>query len=177
MVSNMTAVVKTLIPAHPVEFLLSTNIPLRDKHNPDAHSTRFWEDFQPCSSKKVEMVRQLTTAQVDQKDLRHIKDYLTEARVSYHRHPLPQMTRTPRWSTLCTNFKMQTDPREVAFLTTQSQEFRIQHFQAPPAPIRPTQAIKKIQQMEEPPESTNKATYTPHYGSPNVKATVKHLGE
>lgn len=174
----MTAVVKTLIQARPVgkEVLLSTNIPFLDRNNPDAFSTRFKEDFQPFSSKKVEPVCPPAPAQVDHKDLRHNKEYLTEAMVSYHPHPLPRMTRTPRWTTLCTNFKMQTDPGEAAFLTTQSQKFRPQPFQPPPTPIRQTEAIKKIQQVEKLPESTNKASFTPHCGSPVIKATVKHLG-
>ncbi|XP_040895693.1 uncharacterized protein LOC121183007 [Toxotes jaculatrix] len=173
----MTAVVKTLIPAHPVEFLLSTNIPFLDRNNPDAYSTRFREDFQPCSFKKAEPVHQPIPAQVDHKDLRHIKECLTETMVSYHHHPLPQITRTPQWTKLYTNFKMQTDPREVTFLTTQSQNFKPQHFQAPPTPFRLTEAIKKIQQVEKFPDSTSKATFTPHYGVPVVKATVKHLEE
>ncbi len=171
----MTAVVKTLIQARP-EFLLSTNIPFLDRNNPDAFSTRFKEDFQPFYSKKAEPVSQPAPAQVDHKDLRHIKEYLTEAMVSYHPHPLSQMTRTPRWPTLCTNFKMQADPREVAFLTTQSEKFRPEPFQPPPTPIRQTEAIKKIQQVEKLPESTNKASFAPHRGSPAVKASAKHLG-
>ncbi|GAA6235333.1 uncharacterized protein LOC108896134 [Lates japonicus] len=175
----MTALVKTLIPACPVEYLVFTNIPFLDKNNPDVYSTRFKEDFQPCSSKKVEPVPPAITAQVDHRDLRHIKEYLSEATASYHRHPLPQITRTPRWAKLCTNFKMQTDPGEAAssFLTTQSQKFQPQPFQAPPTPFRLTEAIKKIEQEEKFPESTNKATFTLHHGSPVIKPTVKHLEE
>lgn len=175
---SMTAVVKTLIPARPAgkEFFLSTNIPFLDRNNPDAFSTRFQEDFQYVSSKKAEPACQLAPAQVDHKDLRYIKEYLTEAMVSYRRHPLPQMTRTPRWPSLFTNFKMQTDPEEVAFLTTQSQQYQPQPFQPRPTPIRQTLATKKIQQVEKPLESTNKASFTPHNSFPVVKATVKHLG-
>lgn len=100
----MTAVVKTQIQPHPVgkEVVLSSNIPFLDR-NPDAFSTRFQEDFQPLSTKKAEDVRRPTPAQVDHKDLRYIKEYLTEAMDSYQRHPLPQMTRTQHWTTLCTN--------------------------------------------------------------------------
>lgn len=174
----MTALVKTLIPARPVgkDFLLSTNIPFLDRNHPDAFSTRFQEDFQPFSSRKAEPVRQAVAAEVDHKDLKHIKEYLTEGMASYQRHPLPQMTRTPRWTTLYTNFKMQTDPGEAGFLTTQSQNFRPQPFQPPPTAIRQTPATKKIQQVEKTPESINKASFTPHQRSPVVKASAKHLG-
>uniref|UniRef100_A0A3B4U4D7 Si:dkey-13m1.5 n=1 Tax=Seriola dumerili TaxID=41447 RepID=A0A3B4U4D7_SERDU len=135
------------------------------------------EDFKPCSSKKAEPVPQPMPAQVDHKDLRHVKEYKTEAMVSYHPHSLPQITRTPRWTKLCTNFKMQTDPKEVTFLTTHSEKLQPQPFQAPPTPIRQSEAIKKIQQVEKLPKSTYKATFNPHRGSPVVKPTVKHLEE
>ncbi|XP_071342818.1 uncharacterized protein [Trachinotus anak] len=173
----MTAVVKTLVPACPSEFLPSTKLPFVDKDNPDGYSTTFKEDFKPCSFKKAEPVYKPTPAQVHHRDLKHIKEYLTEPMVSYHRHPLPQTASIPRWTALLTNFKMQTDPREVTFPTIQSQKLQPQPFQAPPAPIRQTQAIKRIQQVEKTPESTNKATFTPHRGSPVVKPTVKHLEE
>ncbi|XP_044056382.1 uncharacterized protein si:dkey-13m1.5 [Siniperca chuatsi] len=175
----MTAVVKTLIQAHPVgkEFPLSTNIPFMDRNNPDAFSTCFREDFKTFSSKKAEPAHQPTPAQMDHKDLRHIKEYLTEAMVSYQHLPLPQMTRTPRCTKLYTNFKMQTDPGEVALLTTQSKKFWPQPFQHPPTPIQQTLAIKQIQQVDKIPESTNKASFIPHHGSHVVKATAKHLEE
>lgn len=174
----MTAVVKTLIPARleGKDALLSTHIPFLDRNNPKAFISSFQEDFQPLSSKKVDPVSQPTPAQVDHKDLRHIKEYLTEAMVSYQRPPLPQITRTPSWTRLYTNFKMQTDPGEVDFLTTQSQKFCPQPLQAPPTSIRPSLAIKKIQHMEKLPESIQKASFPAHHGSPLVKATVKHLG-
>lgn len=172
----MTAEVKTMIQARPVgkEFLRSTNIPFLDS-SPDAFSTCFREDFQPFPSKKAEP-SQPTQAQVDHTELRHIEEYLTEAMLSYQRHPLPQVTHTPRWTMLSTNFKMHTDTREVAFLTTHSQKFQPQPFQPPPAPIRQTLDIKKIQHEEKLPESTSKASFIPHRGCPVVKATVKHLG-
>ncbi|XP_028443958.1 uncharacterized protein LOC114561975 isoform X2 [Perca flavescens] len=175
----MTAVVKTLSQARPVgkDFHLSTNIPFLDRNNPDAFSTCSQKDFQPLSSKKAEPFRPPTKAQLDHKDLRHIKEYLTEAMVSYHRHPLLQITRTPRWTTLHTNFKMQTDPGEVAFLTTQSQNFQPQPFQPPPTLIRHTKVNKKTQHVEKLPESTNKASFTLHRRCPVVKATAKHLEE
>lgn len=170
----MPAVVKTLIPAGPAEFLPSTIMLFLDKDNSDVYSTQFQEDREPRSSQKAEPVRQPTPAQVDHKDLRHIKEYLTEVKVSYQRHPLPQMTRTLRWTMLCTNFKMPTDPGKVTLITTQSQNF--QPFQVPPTPIRPQQAIKNIQRKKKLPESTNKATFTAHRGLSIVKAAVKHLG-
>ncbi|XP_076581947.1 uncharacterized protein LOC143317992 [Chaetodon auriga] len=173
----MTPVVKTLIQGRPVgrEFLRSTNIPFLDS-SPDAFSTSFQEDFQPFSSERAES-SQPTQAHVDHKDLKHIEEYLTEAMVSYQRHKLPQMSRTPRWTKLSTNFKMQADPREVAFHTTHFQNFQPQPFQPPPAPIRQTLDIKKIQQVEKLPQSTSKASFTPHHGCPVVKAMVKHLEE
>ncbi|KAL7397247.1 hypothetical protein ABVT39_019155 [Epinephelus coioides] len=175
----MTAMVKTLIQARPVgkDFLLSTNIPFLDRNNPDAFTKHFQEDFQPFSSKKQEVVPPPIPAQVDHKDLRHIKEYLTEARVSYHCHPLPQITRTPPLTALHTNFKMQTDPGEVTFLTTQSQKFQPWPFQHPPTPIRHTETTKKIQHVETLPESTSKASFTPHHHCPVVKAASKHLEE
>lgn len=178
MALNMTAVVKNLIRARPAdkEFLLSTNIPFLDG-NPDAFSTRFQEDFQPSSPKKIVSFSLPTPAQVDHKDVRYIKEYLTDALVSYKRHPLPQITRIPRWPALCTNFKMQTDNRKDTFLTTQSQKFQPQPFQARRAPIQPVLAIKKIQQVEWTAESTSQASFTPQHVSPVVKATVKHLGQ
>ncbi|XP_073332591.1 uncharacterized protein [Pagrus major] len=174
----MTAAVKNLVKARPAdkEFLLSTNIPFLDS-NPDAFSTRFQEDFKPSPNKKTVSFSLPSLAQVDHKDVRYIKEYLTEAMVSYKRHPLPQITHIPRWTTLCTNFKMQTDNREVAFLTTHSQKFQPLPFLARRAPIRKALAIKKIQQVEKTPESTNQASFTPQHGSPVVKATVKHLEE
>lgn len=172
----MTAVVKTLLPARPVKSFLSTNIPFLDRNNPDEFSTRFQEDFPAFPYNKTKPVRQLTPAQVDHKDLRRIKEQLTEAMVSYHRHPLPNKTNKPRWTTLYTNFKMQTDPREIAFLTTQSQNFCPKPLQPPPLPIRPLESIKKLQQVEKLPESTNKSTFTPHQSFPAVKATSKRLG-
>ncbi|XP_045906368.1 uncharacterized protein si:dkey-13m1.5 isoform X1 [Micropterus dolomieu] len=175
----MTSVVKTLIQTRPVgkEFFLTTNIPFLERHNPDAFSTSFQEDFQPLSLSKTEPAHQPHQAQVDHKDLRHIKEFLTEVMVSYQRHPLPQMTRTPRWTKLHTNLKMQTDPGEVTFLTTQSQAFQPQPFQHRPTPIRQTLGIKKIQQVGKIPESVNKVSFTPHHGSPVVKAMAKHLEE
>ncbi|XP_036970256.1 uncharacterized protein LOC119028417 [Acanthopagrus latus] len=172
----MTAVGKDLIRARPAnkEFHLSSNVPFLDS-NPDAFSTRFQEDFQPSSPKKTVSFSLPTLAQVDHKDVRYIKEYLTDALVSYKRHPLPQITRIPRWTALCTNFKMQTDDKEDTFLTTQSQKFQPQPFQARRDPILPVLAIKKIQEVEWTPESTSKASFTPQHVSPVVKATVKHL--
>ncbi|XP_034439654.1 uncharacterized protein LOC117760616 isoform X1 [Hippoglossus hippoglossus] len=94
---------------------------------------------------------------------------------SYQCHPLPQMTRTPQMTRLRTNFEMQTDPEEVAFLTTYSQKFQAWPFQVPPTPIRPTQAVKNNQHVEKLPESTNRSTFTPHHSPSIVKATAKHL--
>lgn len=172
----MTAVVKTLLPARPVKSFLSTNIPFLDRNNPDEFSTRFQEDFQHLSFKKVNSIPQPTPAQVDHKDLRHIKEQLTEAKESYPHHPLPKRTRKPQWTTLYTSFKMQTDAEEVDFQTTQSQTFCPKPFHPPATLMRPLQSIKNIQQEEKPPESTNKSTFTPHQSSPVVKATAKHLG-
>ena len=177
MVSSMTAVVKTLIQARPVgkDRLLSSNIPFLER-NPDAFTTTFQDDFQRVSSKKAKPFSNSITAQVDHKDLRHNEKYQTEANVSYQRHPLPQMTRTPRWTKLYTNFKLQTDPEEVSFLTTQAQNFQPQPFQPPRTPIRHEEGIKGNQQVEKLPESTCRASFTPQHGSPVVKAKVKHLG-
>ncbi|XP_044217720.1 uncharacterized protein LOC122989106 isoform X1 [Thunnus albacares] len=171
MVSNMTAMVETLIPARPV------HIPALDRHNPKPFSTSFQEDFQPVFSKKVDPVSEPIPADVDHKDLRHNKEYLTEVKASYQRHPLPQITRAPCRTRFCTNFKMQTDPGEIDYLTTTSQKFRPQPFQPPPTSIRPSLAIKKIQQVEKLPESIQKASFPPQHGSPLIKATVKHLAE
>ncbi|XP_026179263.1 uncharacterized protein LOC117152616 [Mastacembelus armatus] len=173
----MAAGVKTLIPARPVEQLLSTNIPFLDRNNPDGYLTHFQKEFQPWPFCKAEPVYQPTLTQVDQKKWRQKNLYLTEAMTSYHHHPLPQITRTPRWTKLYTNFKMQTDPKEVASLTTEFQNYKPHPFQPPPTLIRPPQGIKKIEQVEKHPESTNKATFTPHHVSPVIKATVKHLEE
>ncbi|CAK6972187.1 uncharacterized protein LOC122989106 isoform X1 [Scomber scombrus] len=175
----MTAVVKTLIPARPVgkDSFLSTNIPFLDRNNPKAFSTSFKEHFQPVCSKKADPVSHPSPAQVDHKDLRYIKEYLTEAMVSYQRHPLPQITRTPSWAKLYTNFKMQRDHGEVGFLTTQSQTFQPRPFQPPSASIQPSLAIKTMQQVEQFPESIQKDSYPPKNGSPPIKPTVKHLVE
>ncbi|XP_034737111.1 uncharacterized protein LOC117950303 [Etheostoma cragini] len=176
----MTAVVKTLSLNRPVgkDFHLSTNIPFLDRNNPDAFSTCSQKDFQPFSSKKAEPFRPPAQAQLDHKDLRYIKEYLTEAMVSYQRQPMLQITRTPRWTTLYTNFKMQTDPGEVSFLTTQSQNFPPRAFQPPPTLIRHTKASKKTQHLEKLPESTSKASFISHRRRcPVVKATAKHLEE
>lgn len=174
--SNMTAVVKTLVPAKSRKSFLSTNIPFLDRNNTDEFSTRFQEDFQPFSFKKVNSFPQPTPAQVDHKDLRHIKEQLTEVMESYPHHPLPKITRKKRWTTLYNSFKMQTDPAEVDFQTTQSQTFCPKPFQPPATLMRPLQSFKNIQQEETPPESTNKSTFTPHQRSPVAKATAKHLG-
>ncbi|XP_037626106.1 uncharacterized protein LOC119488471 [Sebastes umbrosus] len=115
--------------------------------------------------------------QVDHKDLRHIKEYLTEAKASYPCHSLPEITRTPCWTKFYTNFKMQTDPGEVAFLTTQAQTYQPWPFQPRPTPIRHPEAAKMIQHVGKLPESTNKASFTPHRHCPVVKATAKHLEE
>lgn len=178
LVSNMTAVVKTLIPARPVgkDSYLSTNIPFLGGKNPKAFSTSFKEHFQPVCSKKADPVSHPSPAQVDHKDLRYIKEYLTEAMVSYPRHPLPEITRTPSWAKLYTNFKMQRDHGEVGFLTTQSQTFQPRPFQPPSASIQPSLAIKTTQQVEQFPESIQKDSYPPKQGSPPIKPTVKHLG-
>eukprot|EP00064_Thunnus_orientalis_P007831 superscaffoldBa00000892_g7853 len=165
----MTAMVETLIPARPV------HIPALDRHNPKPFSTSFQEDFQPVFSKKVDPVSEPIPADVDHKDLRHNKEYLTEVKASYQRHPLPQIARAPCRTRFYTNFKMQTDPGEIDYLTTTSQKFRPQPFQPPPTSIRPSLAIKKIQQVEKLPESIQKASFPPQHGSPLIKATVKHL--
>ncbi|KAK2908049.1 hypothetical protein Q8A73_009122 [Channa argus] len=169
----MTAVVKTLTPARPVKSFLSTNIPFLDRNNQDAFSTHFQDDFKPLSIKKARPFCPSTPAQVINKDLRYKKEHLTETMESYHLHPLPKITRTPRWSLLYTNFKMQTDPSEATFLTTQSQNFCPKAFQPPSTLMRPPQSIK-IQQVEKLPESTTKATFTPHVGYPIAKAKAKH---
>lgn len=170
---NMTAVVKTLVPARPVNSFLSTNIHFSDR-NPDEFTTRFQEDFQPFSIKKVNPTPQPTPAQVHHKDLRHIKEQLTEAKESYPPHALPKITHKKQWTTLYTSFKMQTDPMEVDFQTTQSQSFCQKPFHPPANLIRPLQSIKNTKEAL--PESTNKSTFTPHQSSPVGKATVKHLG-
>ncbi|XP_075944342.1 uncharacterized protein LOC142946744 isoform X2 [Anarhichas minor] len=72
---------------------------------------------------------------------------------------------------------MQTDPGEVAFLTTPSQKLRPQPFQTPPTPIRQTEANKKIPHLEKLPESTYEASFTPHRHCPVVKARPKNLVE
>ncbi|XP_051233428.1 uncharacterized protein si:dkey-13m1.5 [Dicentrarchus labrax] len=173
----MTALVKTLVQARPVgKNRLSTNIPFPD-NNPDVYSTSFQEDFQPFTSKKAEPFSLPTHVEVDHKDLRYFKDYLTEAMVSYQRHPLPQIHCTPHWNALRTNFKMQTDPGEDHFLTTQSQKFPHHPFQPLRTPIRQPLAAKKIQQLEKLQESTTRASFTLHRGSPVVKVKVKHLEE
>ena len=171
--SNMTAVVETQSPARTVEFLLPTNI----SDYSHANSTQFQDDFLPWSSTRADRVRKPTPAQVDHKDLRHVKEYVTEAMASYQCHPLPQMTRTPQRTRLRTNFEMQTDPEADAFLSTYSQKFQAWPFQVPPSPIRPTQAVKNNQHVEKLPESTNRSTFTPHHSPSIVKATAKHLGE
>lgn len=174
-ISSVTAAVKTLAPARPIKSLPSTSILFLDRNNPDNFSTRFQEDFQPFPLKKVKPFRPSLSANVDHKDVRHINEILTEAKDSYHYHPLPKLTRLPRWTTLYTNFKMQTDPTEVGFLTTQSQAFCPKPFH-PPAPcFWPSQSFK-VQQVEAPPESTNKSSFTPHQSSAVVKASAKHLG-
>ncbi|XP_033936366.1 uncharacterized protein [Pseudochaenichthys georgianus] len=173
----MSAVVKTLIQGRPVgkDFFLSSNIPFLDRDRPDAFSTRFQEEYRPFTSKKAEPFSPPTAAQVDHKDLRHIKEYRTDAKESYHAHKMPQITRIPAWTMLQTNFKMQTDPGEEAFLTTQSQQFCHQPFQPPPSPIRQIETPKAIQHAEKLPESTNQASYTPHNCCPVLKASAKHL--
>lgn len=175
----MSAVVKTLIQGRPVgkDFFLSSNIPFLDRDRPDAFSTRFQEEYRPFTSKKAEPFSPPTAAQVDHKDLRHIKEYRTDAKESYHAHKMPQITRIPAWTMLQTNFKMQTDPGEEAFLTTQSQQFCHQPFQPPPSPIRQIETPKAIQHAEKLPESTNQASYTPHNCCPVLKASAKHLGK
>ncbi|CAB1420340.1 unnamed protein product [Pleuronectes platessa] len=126
----MTALVETQSPAHPVEFLLPTNI----SDHSHANSTQFQDDLRPWSSTRAEGVRKPTPAQVDHKDLRHIKEYVTEAMASYQCHPLPEMIRTPQMTRLPTNFEMQADPEGDAFLTTYSQKFQAWPFQVPPTP-------------------------------------------
>ncbi|XP_023133972.2 uncharacterized protein si:ch211-198o12.4 [Amphiprion ocellaris] len=170
----MTAVVKTLIPARPVGKELLSNIPFLDTNNPDVYSTRFQEDFQHFNSKKAEPLCQPSPAQVIHNNLKH-KEYLTEVKMSYQYHPLKPTTCIPKWTTLLTNFKMQTDPKEVTFLSTQSQQYQPHPFQPPAAPIRPTLVTKNIQQEQTLSESTTQAAFIRHHSSPLVKATVKHL--
>ncbi|KAK9519519.1 hypothetical protein VZT92_022244 [Zoarces viviparus] len=70
---------------------------------------------------------------------------------------------------------MQTDPGEVAFLTTPSQKLRPQPFQTLPSPIRQKEAKKKIAHLEKLPESTYEASFFPHRHCPVVKAGPKNL--
>ncbi|XP_029001813.1 uncharacterized protein LOC114853070 isoform X2 [Betta splendens] len=170
----MAPAVKTLVPARPVKSVLSTNILFLDGNNPDDFSTCFQEDFQHFSCKKVKPFCPSFPARVDHKDVRHINEKLTEAMDSYRHHPLPMMTRVPRWAMLHTNIKMEADPTEAGFLTTQSQAFCPKPSQPPTTRFRPSQSFK-VQQVEPLPESTNKSSFPPHQSSAVVKVAAKHL--
>ncbi|XP_072244886.1 uncharacterized protein [Leuresthes tenuis] len=172
---NMSAVVKTLTAAHPIgKDPLQSNIPFLDRNYPDAYTTHYQANFQRLYTQRAKCYRSSIPAQMDHKDPRQIEDFLTEAMVSYQHHPLPHITRIPRWAKLATNFKIQTDPQEVVDFTTEAQKLRPHAFQPPSTPCRPKLGIKKIEQVEKLPESTNHATFIPHHCSSLVKATVKH---
>uniref|UniRef100_A0A667YUR2 Uncharacterized protein n=1 Tax=Myripristis murdjan TaxID=586833 RepID=A0A667YUR2_9TELE len=112
---------------------------------------------------------------LEHKDLEHIREYQTEMVRSYQRHKQPEITRIPRWTRLCTNFKMPTDHRDATFLTTHSHSFQSWPTLLPSI-IRPAPAIKRMKTAEPFPESTQRASFTAHYISPVVKASIKHLG-
>lgn len=179
------AAVSTLIqaPLTGKDFLRSSHIPFWSSDNsnrPDqTFKTTFQKDFNSYASfPKRGAIPRPTPAQVEHKDLGWIKDYLTEAVKSYSYHPGIEISRTPAWTKLCTNFKMHTDPRHVNFFTTQMDGFQhLSSTHTAPGLIRPVMAIKKNQQEEKLPETTHKATFTPYNVSPIVKAKVKHLGQ
>nr|XP_046158747.1 testis-expressed protein 45 isoform X1 [Oncorhynchus gorbuscha]XP_046158757.1 testis-expressed protein 45 isoform X1 [Oncorhynchus gorbuscha]XP_046158764.1 testis-expressed protein 45 isoform X1 [Oncorhynchus gorbuscha]XP_046158775.1 testis-expressed protein 45 isoform X1 [Oncorhynchus gorbuscha] len=162
------------------DFLQSSHIPFwgGDSCNGlgEAFKTTFQTDFNSLATlpKRFAISRPIP-AQVEHKDLRRIKEYLTEAVKSYTHHPQIPLCRTPAWAKLCTNFQMHKDPRQVNFLTTQAEGFQ-QLASTHTKPIRPVMAIKKKQLEEKLPVTTHKASFTPYNVSPIVKAKVKHLG-
>lgn len=175
--------VSTLIqaPLMGKDFLQSSHIPFWGGDSCDgldeAFKTTFQTDFNSFATlQKRFAISRPIPAQVEHKDLRRIKEYLTEAVKSYPHHPQIPLSRTPAWTKLCTNFQMHKDPRQVNFLTTQAEGFQ-PLASTHTIPIRPVMAIKKKQLEEKLPVTTHKASFTPYNVSPIVKAKVKHLGQ
>ncbi|XP_029905510.1 uncharacterized protein LOC115357890 [Myripristis murdjan] len=173
----MPAAVKNLMPVPPTgkDALLSTHIPFLYMNDSESFTTSSQECFRCFSPvRRRETVPQPIPAQLEHKDLEHIREYQTEMVRSYQRHKQPEITRIPRWTRLCTNFKMPTDHRDATFLTTHSHSFQSWPTLLPSI-IRPAPAIKRMKTAEPFPESTQRASFTAHYISPVVKASIKHL--
>ena len=158
----------------------SSYIPFKDYGNYGPHptfKTTVQEDFHSFATlpKRCAIPRP-PPAQVEHKDLAHIREYVSEAVDSYPHHPRREPSRTPAWRKLCTNFKMHSDPKQVNYLTTQADGFKPQ-LSTPVRITRPVMTMTKTQLKEKLPETTYKSTFPPYNVSAIVKAPVTHLGQ
>lgn len=178
----MATAVSSLIqtPLTGKDFHKSSHIPFKDYGNYGSHQTfktTVEEDFHSFATlpKRCAIPRP-PPAQVEHKDLAHIREYVTDAVDSYPHHHRRVLIRSPAWNKLCTNFKMHSDPKQVNYLTTHADGFKPQ-LSTLMRITRPVMTMTKTQLKEKLPETTHKATFPPYNVSAIVKAPVKHLGQ
>ncbi|KAL7855103.1 hypothetical protein SRHO_G00172930 [Serrasalmus rhombeus] len=117
-------------------------------------------------------------AQVEHKDLQHIKEFQTEAGRAFTPYHVEPINRIPAWTRLVTNLKMHSDKQYLNFHTTQSESF--QHLVHIPfvrcKPARPVMAALANWREDKPPNTTQRASYVPQKTSPIVRPVMKPLG-
>ncbi|KAL7867287.1 hypothetical protein AOLI_G00151010 [Acnodon oligacanthus] len=160
-----------------------SNIPFWDGHRTDelkkTYETTVQRDFKSVGhlTKRAAVPRPVL-AQVEHKDLQHIKEFQTEAGRAFTPYHVEPINRIPAWTRLVTKLKMHSDKQYLNFHTTQSESF--QHLAQMPfvrcKPSRLVMAALANWQEDKPPNTTQRASYVPHKISPIVRPVMKPLG-
>lgn len=146
----------------------------RNQTNEKPYETTFHQDINPFASS----AKRAAVANVQHKDLEHIREYETEMASSFMPYRLSPLGRIPAWTRLTTNLKMHSDQRYKDFHTTQAASFQPPPMlSALPRPAHLSLAASMKHGDDKLPETTQRESYVSHKSSPVVRADRKHRGQ